>query len=160
MTQDFQTAIAPGRISVQVSEQPDGTRRYVLQVPQASIPVAQACIEDLMNARYQRQVAADQDVASAGVAALQRLLERVKQNWHTGQSRRIVSFLAGLYNGTDYPFDLTQLRGVDRDIAEDCLALLALDTRGIREVHRYIDNGGAVWEAMIEDYGLKPAERR
>jgi hypothetical protein len=72
-----------------------------------------------MNARYQRQVAADQDVVSAGIAALHRLLERVKHNWHTGQSRRIVSFLAGLYNGTDYPFDLTQLRGVDRDIAED-----------------------------------------
>jgi hypothetical protein len=99
-------------------------------------------------------------VVSAGIAALHRLLERVKHNWHTGQSRRIVSFLAGLYNGTDYPFDLTELRGLDRDIAEDCLALLALDTRGIREVHRYIENGGAVWEAMIEDYGLKPAERR
>jgi len=32
MTQDFQHAIAPGRISVQ-SEQADGSRRYVLQVP-------------------------------------------------------------------------------------------------------------------------------
>lgn len=49
---------------------------------------------------------------------------------------------------------------MDRDLAEDCVVLLALDTRGIREVHRYIENGGAVWEAMIEDYGLKPAERR
>lgn len=106
MTQDFQTAIAPGRISVQVSEHPAGSRRYVLQVPQASIPVAQACVEDLMNARYQRQVAADQDVVSAGIAAFHRLLERVKHNWHTGQSRRIVSFLAWLYNGTDYPLDL------------------------------------------------------
>ena len=39
MTQDFQHAIAPGGISVKVSEQPDGSCRYVLQVPQASIPV-------------------------------------------------------------------------------------------------------------------------
>lgn len=113
-----------------------------------------------MNGRYQRQVGAEQDVARAGTAALHRLLERVKAHWHTGQSRRIVSFLAGLYNGQDYPFDLTELRGVDRDIAEDCLALLALDARGIREVHCYIEDGGAVWEAMIEDYGLKPASRR
>jgi hypothetical protein len=160
MTQDFQHAIAPGRISIQESAQADGGRRYVLQVPQASIPIAQACLQDLIQGRYQREVAAEQDVASAGVAALHRLLDRVKQHWHTGQSRRIVAFLAGLYNGQDYPFDLTDLRAVDRDIAEDCLALLALDTRGVQEVHRYIDNGGAVWEAMIEDYGLKPAPRR
>ena len=99
MAQDFQTAIAPGRISVQVSEQPDGSRRYVLQVPQASIPVAQACLEDLMNARYQRQVTAEQNVVVTGIAALHRLLERVQQHWHTGQARRIVAFLAGLYNG-------------------------------------------------------------
>ncbi len=160
MTRNSQHAIAPGRISVQVSEEADGARRYVLQVPQESVPVAQACLEDLMNARYQRQVAAEQDVISAGIAALHRLLERVAQHWHTGQSRRIVAFLAGLYNGADYPFDLTELRGVDRDIAQDCLALLALDTRGIKEVHRYIENGDAKWMAMIEDYGLKPAERR
>jgi hypothetical protein len=88
-----------------------------------------------------------------------RLCERVHVHGHTGQSRRIVVFLAGLYNGQDYPFDLTELRAVDRDIAEDCLSLLALDTRGIQEV-RYIEDGGAVWEAMIKDYGLRPARDR
>ena len=60
----------------------------------------------------------------------------------------------------DYPFDLTDLRSVDRDIAKDCLALLALDAQGVKEVHRYIEDGDAKWAAMIEDYGLKPALRR
>jgi len=112
-----------------------------------------------MSGRCQRQVKAEQDVVTAGVESLHRLLKRVEANWHTGQSRRIVAFLAGLYNGSDYPFDLTELRGVDRDIAADCLNLLALDTRGIKEVHRYIENGDAKWAAMIEDYGLTPAPR-
>jgi hypothetical protein len=35
----------------------------------------------------------------------------------------------------------------------------ALDTWGIKEVHRYIENGDAKWAAMIEDYGLKPTTR-
>jgi hypothetical protein len=154
-----QHAIAPGRIHCQISEEADGARRYVLQVPEAAIPVAEACVEDLMSGHYQRQVQAEQDIVTAGVNALHRLVKRVEDNWHTGQSRRIVAFLAGLYNGTDYPFDLTELRAVDRDIAADCLTLLTLDTRGIKEVHRYIENGDAKWAAMIEDYGLKPVGR-
>ena len=112
-----QHAIAPGRIHCQISEEADGARRYVLQVPEAAIPVAEACVEDLMSGHYQRQVQAEQDIVTAGVNALHRLVKRVEDNWHTGQSRRIVAFLAGLYNGTDYPFDLTELRAVDRDIA-------------------------------------------
>lgn len=160
MSRPSEHAIAPGRIHCQVSEEDEGARRYVLQVPAAAVPIAAACVEDLMAGRYQRQVAADQDVISAGLAALERLLERVAQHWHTGQSRRIVAFLAGLYNGTDYPFDLTELRAVDRDIAEDCLALLALDARGLKEVHRYVENGDEKWAAMIADYGLTPAPRR
>ena len=155
-----QDAIAPGGIHCQVSHQADGTRRYVLEVPAEAVPIAEACVEDLMTGRYQRQVHAEHEVIADGVAALQRLIKRVQDNWHTGQSRRIVVFLAGLYNGTDYPFDLTELRGVDREIAADCLTLLALDTRGLKEVHRYIENGDTIWPAMIADYGLTPAPPR
>jgi hypothetical protein len=152
-------AIAPGGISCHVSDDAHGTRRYVLQVPAAAVPIAQACLEDLMSGRYRAEVAATQDAVIAGVAALHRLLDRVKQHWHTGQARRIVNFLAGLYNGTDFPFDLTELRGVDRDIAADALAVLRLDTLGQREVHRYVENGDAIWRDLIEDYGLKPTKQ-
>ena len=153
-------AIAPGGISCHVSEEPHGARRYVLQVPASAIPIAQACVEDLMSGRYRAEIAATQDAVTDGIAALHRLLERVKQHWHTGQSRRIVTFLAGMYNGTDFPFDLTELRGVDRDIAADALAVLRLDSLGQREVHRYVENGDAIWRDLIEDYGLKPAVRK
>jgi hypothetical protein len=152
-------AIAPGGIHCRISKEADGTRRYVLEVPEAAIPVAEACVEDLMSGRYQRQIQAEQDVVTAGVTALHRLLKRVEDNWHTGQARRIVAFLAGLYNGTDYPFDLTELRGVDRDIAADALDVLRLDSLGQKEVHRYVEKGDAVWRELIEDYGLKPTTR-
>jgi hypothetical protein len=97
--------------------------------------------------------------AIAGVGSLHRLLKRVQASWYTGHARRIVVFLAGLYNGTNYPSDRTDLRVVDRDLAADCLDLLALDTRAIQEVHRYIENGDAKWAEMIEDYGLETALR-
>jgi hypothetical protein len=153
-------AIAPGGISCQVNEEAQGARRYVLQVPATAIPIAQACLEDLMSGRYRAEVAATQDAVVAGIAALHRLLDRVKQHWHTGQSRRIVNFLAGLYNGTDFPFDLTELRSVDRDIAADALAVLRLDSLGQREVHHYVENGDALWRELIEDYSLTPTMRK
>jgi len=159
MVKPSEERIAHGRIHCRVQPEADGARCYTLQIPTQLVPVAEACIRDLMSGRYHREVAAEADLVSAAVAALQRLLERVRQHWHTGQSRRIVAFLAGLYNGQDYPFDLTELRGVDQDIAEDCLAVLRLDTRGLREVHRYIEGGEATWAAMITDYGLKVVGR-
>jgi hypothetical protein len=153
-------AIAPGGITCHVTEEAKGARRYVLQVPADAVPTAQACVEDLMTGRYRAAVAAEQEAVAAGIAALHRLLERVKTHWHTGQFRRIVTFLAGLYNGTDYPFDLTEFRGVDRDIAADCFAVLKLDSLGHKKVHRYVDNGDAIWRDLIKDYALTPHVRR
>jgi hypothetical protein len=152
-------AIAPGGITCQVSEAAQGAKRYVLQVPATAVPVAEACIQDLMTGRYHAEVATTQDALVAGVAALNRLLERVKQHWHTGQSRRIVAFMAGLYNGSDYPFDLTELRALDRDIVADCLMVLQLHSLGLKEVHRYIEHGDTLWPELIGEYGIKPAPR-
>jgi hypothetical protein len=61
-----QHAIAPGGIRCELSQEADGARRYVLQVPESAVPVAEACIEDLMSGRYQRQVKTEQDVVTAG----------------------------------------------------------------------------------------------
>jgi hypothetical protein len=152
-------AIVPGGISCRVTEEANGGRRYLLQVPASAVHIADACVQDLMTGRYRLEVAAAQEAVAAGVAALHRLLERVKLHWHTGQSRRVVTFLAGLYGGSDYPFDLTELRGLDSDIAADCLAVLRLDSLGQQEVHRYVENGDALWHELIGDYGLKPIVR-
>jgi hypothetical protein len=101
-----QHAIAPGGIRCELSQEADGARRYVLQVPESAVPVAEACIEDLMSGRYQRQVKTEQDVVTAGLESLLRLVKRVEANWHTGQARRIVAFLACLYNRVSRPVEL------------------------------------------------------
>lgn len=94
-------------------------------------------------------------VIEHGVPALHRLFELAEQS-DSGQACRVARFLAGLYNGPRFKFDLTSLRGLDRSLKADCLAVLAMDAFIFeREVHRYFDNGGARFEAMIEDHQLE-----
>ncbi|WP_250537105.1 hypothetical protein [Caballeronia sp. AZ10_KS36] len=72
----------------------------------------------------------------------------------SGQARVVAEFLAGLYNGDDYPFSLTDLRRLDEDLLEHCLQVLRLDSRHATEVHRYFPNGEGRWQAMIKRWGL------
>jgi hypothetical protein len=87
----------------------------------------------------------------AGVDALGRLVP-IAQG-HTGQSGTVARFLLGLYNGRAFPFDLTGLRGLDGDLHDDCMAVLLMDRRPRREVHRYIEDGGAVFADLAARWG-------
>lgn len=89
-------------------------------------------------------------IEAQGVAALKRLLPIAESD--TGQSRRIARFLLGLYNGTRFPFDLTELRCIDFDLFEDCLAVLHMDHQPERELHRYFEGGGERFEALARHW--------
>lgn len=67
-------------------------------------------------------------VREAGIAALKRLLEVAQSD--TGQSGVVALFLLGLYNGRDFKFDMTELRRLDPNLLEDCLALLRMSAPG------------------------------
>jgi hypothetical protein len=77
----------------------------------------------------------------------------------TGQARIIARFLACLYNGYDFQFDLTDFRALDQELFVHCLNVLVMDHRCEKEVHRYFEDGGKRWENMIAYHGLrrKPA---
>lgn len=87
-----------------------------------------------------------------GLEALRRLLPIARSD--TGQSRIIAHFLLGLYNGFRFKFDLTDFRGLDRALFEDCLAVLRMDFQPAQEVHLYFENGGAIWEQMAKDWNV------
>lgn len=86
-----------------------------------------------------------------GEAALLRLLPVAQSD--TGQSKRIARFLLSLYNGRRFPFDLTDLRGIDYELHDDCLAVLRMDHVLAQEVHHYFENGGEVFERLAQDWG-------
>lgn len=55
----------------------------------------------------------------------------------TGQSAVCGRFLLGLYNGTCYMFDLTEVRRLDSDLLEDCLPYPMLIATTTRILHQH-----------------------
>ena len=91
-------------------------------------------------------------IEAKGREALRRLMKVAQRD--TGQSRRVAGFLLSCYNGQRFPFDLTNLRGLDFNLFEDCLTVLRMDYQPAQEVHVYFERGGDVFEQLATDHGL------
>lgn len=119
-------------------------------------PEARAAF-DQMYAERAKWEAERPEIDAAGQAALARLF-RVAQG-DTGQARRIAAFLLGCYNGSRFPFDLTDFRGLDFSLFDDCMTVLRMDYQPRQELHCYFKNGGALFERLAEDHGLTDVYR-
>jgi hypothetical protein len=91
--------------------------------------------------------------------ALEIIETAIREHPTTGQAGRLVRFLAGLYNGQDYPFDLTDLRALDTRLANACLDYLSYDRLGKQEVHRHLAGGERDLNRWITALGVEPALR-
>lgn len=97
------------------------------------------------------------EVESEGFEALYRLYEVACRS--TSQCRVVAGFLLGLYNSERFPFPLTELRGLDDDLFEDCMRVLRMDARVTsREVHTYFDDGGRKFEQLATDWRFASAQ--
>ena len=65
-------------------------------------------------------------------------------------------FLAGVYNGGEFPLDLTDLRALDSDLANACIDYLNYDRLGKVEVHTHLPDGGRQMEWFIAQHGIRP----
>lgn len=90
---------------------------------------------------------------AAGREALVRLV-KIAQG-HSGQCKRVAGFLLGLYNGMRFKYDLTDLRGLDLEIFEDCIAVLRMDFTPEQEVHCYFENGGRLFEDLAKRWNIR-----
>lgn len=79
-------------------------------------------------------------------------------NGDTGQSGVAAKFLLGLFNGYNYPFNLTLLRTVDDAVFNDCIQVLKLDKYKIMEIHHHIgktskqfDELATQWRMLTDD---------
>ena len=95
-------------------------------------------------------------ITERGMSALRVIENAIRRNPTTGQARRLVWFLAAVYNGSEFPFDLTELRALDTELANACLDYLNYDRLGRREVHRHLSCGERELHRWIEDYGIAP----
>lgn len=62
--------------------------------------------------------------------------------------------------GSDYPFDRTELRGLDTALANACLDYLNYDRLGLAEVHKHLANGERDLHRWLEEYRIEPAASR
>lgn len=110
-----------------------------------------------MRVERDRQQAHRAHLEAEGFEALQRLYVVATQD--SGQCRYIARFLLGLYNGRRFPFDLTDLRAIDRGLFEDCMAVLRMDAQVTRkEVHQYFTEGGKRFEQLAKDWAVEDME--
>lgn len=105
-----------------------------------------------LRAEQERFFAKRPAIEAAGVAALQRLFRLAQGD--TGQAGVIAAFLLGCYNGSRFPFDLTEFRRLDSSLFEECLAVLRMDANPRQEIHCYFEDGGTKFEALARRRGL------
>ncbi len=98
------------------------------------------------------------EIVDRALAALHRIETAIEAHPGTGQARRLVKFLAGVYNGEDYPFDLGELRALDIELANACLDYLNYDRLGKHEVHKHLTNGDRDLHRWLERYELLPRD--
>ena len=99
------------------------------------------------------------DIPARQLDEFDRAITALEAHPGTGQAGRLVRFLAGLYNGEEYPFDLTELRALDTELANACLDYLNYDRLAKREVHHHLSGGDRELHRWFRDYGIEPALR-
>lgn len=65
-------------------------------------------------------------------------LWNMAQGSHSG-ARVALRIILGCYNGTRFPFDLTDLRLLDAGVLQDVLTVLVMDSSPYREVHELLN---------------------
>lgn len=113
-------------------------------------------MQDAMNARLQklRDFQAQQpEIQGEGLEALIRLVTIAQNN--SGQCKTVANFLLSCYNGTRFKFDLSDFRSLDLEIFEDCLLVLKMDYKPVREIHTYFKDGGDMFEKLAKDWKIR-----
>lgn len=134
-----------------------GTIHVQSEIAEELLPEFQQLMAELGAGKRPRMEALEQEVAAIerrATTALATIIRSIEAHPTTGQTGRLVRFLAGLYNGQDYPFDLTELRGLDTALANACVDYLNYDRLGIAEVHRHLPRGGEQLHGWMRRYGL------
>jgi hypothetical protein len=134
---------------------------------EAEIPISQRdeferAVVDIIAGERPRMDSLSRDegeITRHALAALRVIEDAIRNHPDTGGARRLVQFVAGLYNGQDYPFDLTELRGLDTALANACLDYLNYDRLGIKEVHEHLENGDRDLHRWLKEYRIEPAAR-
>ena len=130
----------------------------VLRLSEGDWYLFKAEIRQLLAAIRPRARAQEQSIRQIthrAMEALDVIATAITSHPGTGQASRLVRFVAGCYNGSDYPFDLTELRGLDTSLVQACLDYLDYDRLGIREIHHHLHGGDLVLHQWLRRYEVR-----
>jgi hypothetical protein len=96
------------------------------------------------------------EIMERAMAALQKIVKAIEENPGTGQTGRLTRFLAGVYHGHEFLFDLTDLRAVDTELANACINYLNYDRLAKAEVHTHLPDVGKQMQWFIKQHGVRP----
>jgi hypothetical protein len=114
---------------------------------------------EIVSGKRARLITAAQDleeIMERARNALHTIVKAINENPGTGQSGRLVRFLAGCYNGHEFHFDLTDLRALDTELANACIDYLNYDRLSKAEVHTHLPDGSLQMQRLISQQGIRP----
>ncbi|MGJ7459347.1 DUF7673 family protein [Halomonas sp. RA08-2] len=88
------------------------------------------------------------ELLQRGLPALKRLA-KVAQG-HTHQPQHCRRILLALYNGAEWPLDLTRLRVLDADLQRAALIVIEWSADCDRELHDYLEGGNRLLQRFWE----------
>jgi hypothetical protein len=117
---------------------------HTAPTPEQGTSVTTAAVVDALEARRQRLDAhyalTCARYSESQIAAIKVLYEAAQRMLDTGGGSRCAKVLLGLYNGTRFPFDLTDLRCLDGNLYQAALAVIDMDARRTYcEVHELLN---------------------
>jgi hypothetical protein len=117
--------------------------------------------EVLLGERRRISTAAEDvhEVVERARISLQKIVKAIEEHPGTGQAQRLVRFLASVYNGSDFHFDLTDLRALDAELANACIDYLNYDRLAKAEVHTHLPGGARQLEWFMAQHGIRPQIR-
>jgi hypothetical protein len=139
------------------------TVSFDITIPESMRDELDLAIREIFQGRRTRMDSLERDregITIAAMKGLQTIVTTLETHKGTGQTTRLALFLAGVYNGSDYPFDLTWLRMLDTKLANACLDYLNFDRLGVNEVHAYLPGGAEQLHRWLAESGRGPKSRR
>jgi hypothetical protein len=100
----------------------------------------------------ERDVALVTSRARTGLRAIEKAVRLQKDG---GPAVLLTAFLASLYNGYEFPFDLSDLRDLDIDLANACLDYLNYHRLGLAEIQDELPGGERELQRWIRHYGIR-----
>lgn len=94
------------------------------------------------------------DATASGAQAFARLLKLAEER-DSGQSARVVRFIAATYNGAAFPPDLFELRAVDIAISDDMQRCMDALRWARADLHTLVPDGDARVRAVIARWRLR-----